>query len=192
MCPIWPHGGQAGQFFSGTTGHVGHSFSSGHVGHVGHFLSGHLGHLHIQGGHVGHVLFGMELFKTYLVMSGRTHSLRSIYLTVSTSGAGQGGILDFSTYLLRSGHRLGHGGGHFGQGGQYTRLGQPHVPTGAWQRSHVVEEDEVVSVLLDDVSVEDTEHVEPVVTVFPHVLFEPVVLLSSELQLLSPLVVFSS
>jgi hypothetical protein len=33
---------------------------------------------------------------------------------------GQGGMLDLSAYLLRSGHFRGHGGGCFGQGGQYT------------------------------------------------------------------------
>ncbi len=54
------------------------------------------------------------------------HSLRRIYTVGSTFACGHGGMLDFKTYLLKSGHIRGHWGGHLGHGGQYTFFGQPH------------------------------------------------------------------
>ena len=114
-----------GQVCRGHGAHGGHFVGSGHLtsGQRARGQGGHspLGLLHFEQSKITGCCLGMEDFRTYWERSGTGgHSVLSMYWLIS-GHCGQGGIVDFNTYLLRSGSR------HGGQGGQTGRgFGQPH------------------------------------------------------------------
>ena len=104
----------SGQDATCTAGQAGQGLGSGQLasGHLGRGQGGHspilqgLLQVLIHGGHLG-----TDDFKAYLDISGCAgHSVLSMYRVISGIG-GQGGIVDFNTYLVASGTGQGACGG---------------------------------------------------------------------------------